>query len=141
MTIQTTRYSPDTCACVIDYTWDDTLTEDNRVHSLKTYINKCPSHISLATDNDRWNAVFEENPRKNKTLQNILDNGPATLYDLVNGSKQLKRTITYSFSWSGTAPNRVLTVSFTGIVLTTNQKNIAQTFLNNQFGAGKVLIV
>ena len=141
MTIKTTRYSPDTCACVIDYTWDDTTTEDQRVHTLSNYVNKCAAHSSLATDQQRWNAVFEENPRKNLALQHILNNSPTTaLYDIVDGARQLKNSIALNFSWSGVAPNRVLTLSFTGISLTTNQKNSVQTFLNNRFGAGKVLI-
>jgi len=141
MVTKITRYSPDTCSCVIEYSWDDTQPESTRTHTLANYINKCPAHTVLATDQDRWNAVFEENPRKNQAYQHILDNSPTTsLYDIVNGTRQLKNGITFSWSWSGTAPNRVLTISYTGITLTTAQKNSIQTFLNTRFGAGKVLI-
>jgi len=141
MVIKITRWSPDTCDCVIEYSWDSTTTETNRIHTLDNYVKKCAFHSGLATDNDRWNTVLEENPRKNYALQTVLDNGPAALFDTVSGSRVLKNGITYSWTWSGTAPDRVLTISFTGITLTQNQKNTAQTFLDNRFGVGKVLIV
>ena len=140
MAIKTTRYSPDTCQCVIEYTWDDTQPEATRTHTLST-ISKCSAHSALG-DTTAYNTVFEENPRKNQTLRHILDNSPTTaLYDIIDGVRQLKPTLGFNFSFSGTAPDRVITVSFTGITLTTNQKNSLQTFLNNRFGAGKVLIV
>jgi hypothetical protein len=139
MAIKTTRYSPDTCGCVIEYSWDDSVTEDQRQHTLANYITKCPAHTGLPTDQDRWNAVFEENPRKNIAHQLILDNGPTALSDLINGTRQIKDGITFNTSWSGTAPDRVLTITVTGISLTQTQKNSIQTFLNNRF-AGKVLI-
>ena len=142
MVINITRWSPDTCDCVIEYSWDSTQPESSRTHTLSNYINKCAAHAALADDNTRWNTVFEENPRKNQALQNILDNSPTTaLYDIVNGNRQLKAALGFNFSFTGTAPNRVLTISFLGISLTTNQKNTIQTFLNTRFGVGKVLIV
>ncbi len=142
MVTKITRWSPDTCGCVIEYSWDDSVPSDSRVHSLSTYVNKCAAHNILATDTDRYNTVLEENPRKNQALQNILDNSPTTsLYDIVNGNRQLKQTLLFNFSWSGTAPNRVLTVSFTGITLTTNQKNTLQSALNTKFGTGKVVLL
>jgi hypothetical protein len=140
MTIKTTRFSPDTCQCVLEYEWDDTLSETNRTHTLSNYVSKCPAHSGLS-DANGWNTVFEENPRKNIARQLCLDNGPTSLYNTIDGSRQLKNTITYNFSWSGTAPNRVLTISFTGITLTNQQKNTIQNVLNNRFGSGSVLIV
>ena len=140
MTIKTTRWSPDTCTCSIEYSWDDTVAESIRTHSLSNIVQKCSAH-SILTDTNVFTTVSEENPRKNQALQNILDNSPTTaLYDIVNGIRQLKPTISYNFSFSGTAPNRVLTVSFTGISLTTTQKNTLQSALNTRFGSGKVLI-
>jgi hypothetical protein len=138
MVINTTRFSPDTCQCVIDYDWDSESNETDRVHILKTFVNVCSAHASLPTHQDRWNAVFEENPRKNIAQQLIRDNAPSVLLE----TNQLGQTILKHFdiSWSGTAPNRVLTITFTGISLTTQQKNQLQTFLNNRFGSGKVLI-
>jgi hypothetical protein len=138
MTINTTRWSPDTCTCVVEYSWDTEVLAEQRTHEL-TSIEKCPVHSSL-TDSQAYLAVTEENPRKNASLSSALENGPAALYDVVEGTRQLKGNISYNFSWSGIAPDRVLTISFTGITLTQNQKNAIQNFLNNRFGVGKVVI-
>lgn len=43
MTIQTTRWRPDTCACVIDFQWDDTTPDIGRVHTA-SYIEACDPH-------------------------------------------------------------------------------------------------
>src|SRR4030095_8644469 len=140
MVINTTRWSPDTCECVLEYDWDSTVTEDNRVHTLSNYVSVCPAHQGLADHQARWNTILEENPRKNNAHQYVLDNSPTTaLYDVIDGSRHLKKNITFNFTWSGTAPNRVLTISYTGISLTSNQKNTIQTFLDSRF-SGKVLI-
>ena len=138
MTINTTRWRPDTCSCIVEYQWDTEAAAENRTHTL-TSIQKCPVHSSLS-DTEAYQVVTEENPRKNISLQTVLDNGPAALSDIVDGAKQLKGNIFYNFSWSGSPPDRVLTISFTGITLTTPQKSAIQTFLNNKFGVGRVVI-
>ena len=142
MTIQITKWGFDTCPCVIEYSWDDTVPQSSRTHTLSNYIIKCPAHINLS-DINAYNACLNENTViKNPALQHILTNSPTTaLYDIKDGNRLLKETIRFNFSWSGTAPNRVLTISFTGITLTTNQKNTIQTALNTKFGSGKVTIV
>jgi len=141
MVTNTTRWSPDTCSCVIEYTWDSTVSEDQRVHTLNT-ISKCPQHQALS-DNIAYSTILDENPRKNIAHQLILDNGPNILYDIINGTRQLKPNLAFQFTFSGVAPNRVLTIAYnntSGNVLTTQQKNTIQTFLNNRFGVGKVVI-
>jgi len=141
MTTQTTRWSPDTCACVIDYTWDNEVPEDQRIHTLKT-ISKCSVHNAL-DDATAYSTVLDENPRKNIAGQLTLENGPNILYDVVNGTRQLKPNLTFQFTFSGVAPNRLLTIAFnnsSGNILTTQQKNAIQTFLNTRFGVGKVVI-
>lgn len=140
MAIKTTRWSPDTCTCVIEYTWDNTSSLENRVHTVSNFVRTCPDHSNLPNNTAKWNVVIDENPRKNRALQDILDNGPSALYDVVNGNRQLKTNIPFIFSYSGEAPDRVLTVSFPGISLTTNQRNTIQNVLNNKFGSGKVVL-
>ena len=138
MTINTTRWSPDTCSCVVEYSWDDSVSAEQRTHEL-TSIEKCPVHSSLS-DSEAFAAVTDENPRKNNSLQSVLDNGPATLYDVnADGARILKPNLAYNFSFSGTPPDRVLTINFSGITLTTPQKNAIQNFLNSRFG-GKVVL-
>lgn len=141
MTIHRTEYRPDTCTCIIEYSWDDTVPPSSRTHTLTNYILRCPEHSPLATDSERFNTIFEENPRKNIAWQSLLDNGPAAMTDIQeNGTKVLKRGITITWTWTGTAPNRVLTLTVTGFTLTTNQLNTAQNWLDNRFGVGRVIV-
>lgn len=143
MTIQKTRWSPDTCQCVYEYEWDDSTPPETRTHTLATIVNACPLHSVLADDTTKYTTVLEENQRKNATLQTVLDNAPSTaIYDLqADGiTRTLKQTVNYNWNITGTAPNRVLNISFTGITLTTPQRNSIQTILNTKFGSGKVII-
>ena len=139
MTIKTTRWKPDTCGCILEYTWDDAVAQSSRTHTLSNFINRCSDHSSLANDTARYNAVMDENPRKNTALQVALDNGPSTLYDLSGTTRTLKPSVNYTYSWSGTAPNRTLTIGFS-VALTTTQKNTIRTALDTRLGTGKVLI-
>jgi hypothetical protein len=138
--IHTTRWSPDTCSCVIEYTWDDTVPDNERTHNLSNVVERCPAHEALS-DNDTFSTLMDENPRKNIALQNCLDNGPPTLSDTIGTTKQLKGNVSFDWSWSGTAPNRLLTISFSGVSLTGPEKNTMRNALNNRLGANKVNLV
>lgn len=143
MTIRTTRWRPDTCDCIIDYTWDDTLPQDQIVHNVDNITRKCAAHQHL-NNNNVFLAVNNENPRRMKALKEILDRAPSGMYDIdpIDGvTRRLKPGIDINFSFSGVAPDRVITLTLTGYTLTNNQKNTAQTFLDNRFGVGKVILV
>lgn len=140
MTIKITRWTNDTCGCVIDYTWDDALPPESITTNLSNVIEKCPNHSSLPNNIDVWNSILDENPRKNISYQSLLDNGPSTIYDIVNGNRVLKVGLNYNFSFSGTVPNRILNISITGTTLTNAQKNTIQGALNTRFGTGKVVL-
>lgn len=71
MTIQTTRWRPDTCGCTIDYEWDDSVSQELRVHTVKE-ISKCIYHQALGLP-EAYTAVQEENASKNKALAYIGD--------------------------------------------------------------------
>lgn len=141
MTIKTTRWSPDTCNCILEYTWDDSLPNDQITVTPSNIVGKCPAHTSFETTQEVFNVVNEENPRKNKAIQIILDNGPSTLYDIVGTVRVLKPTISVTHTWTGTAPNRVLRLTITGSTLTTAQKNTITAAFNTLFGTGKVVLV
>lgn len=140
MTTRTTRWLPDHCSCIVEFTWDDSVSETNRVHIYSNHVNRCASHSS-GTASSAYNACLEENQRKNIALGVALSSGPSTLYDTVSGARQLKSTITYNFSWSGTSPNRVLRISFTGVTLTTTNKNTIQSAENTRFGSNRVTVL
>ena len=140
MAIKTTRWAPDTCNCEIEYNWDDEVPESERVLTLSNVIKKCPNHSSLS-DSNVYASVRDENPRKNIALERCLSLGPAALFDTTpEGSRVLKNGLSFNFSFTGTAPDRVLTIGFTGINLTTQQKNLLQSALDTRFGTGRVLI-
>jgi hypothetical protein len=143
MTIRTTRYSPDTCDCIIEYTWDDTIPEDSIVLTLDQVKTRCAAHAGMANNTDVYTTVTEENSRKNLAHRNLLDNGPNIIYDIdaSSGTRVFKKGIRISWNWTGTVPNRMLTITLTGITLTTNQRNNAQTALNTRFGVGRVTLV
>ena len=90
-----------------------------------------------------FNTVLEENPRKNKSVKEILDNAPAGMYDIDpdSGTRIFKKGITVDFQWTGVAPNRSLELVVKGITLTTQIKNAIQTKLDNKFGVGRVTVV
>lgn len=127
MAIQTTRWSPDTCQCVIEYTWDDTVPEDSRVHSLGAYRTKCSLHTALS-DSSAYTEVAEQNPRKNKIIERARVQFPRLFG--TNGN--------FLGTWSFDS-NRVLHVIVTGL-LTTNQISNIQSWCDTNLGVGKVII-
>ena len=130
-----TRWTPDTCnnpPCIFEYTDDGNFT-------LTNVVQKCSRHSSQ-TNSVAYTNVKGENQNKNIAHQLILDNGPTALFDTVNGSRVLKNSITVSWVYSGTPPDTTLTLTYTGITLTNQQKNSIQTFLNNRFGTNKVVL-
>lgn len=65
--ICTTTWQPDTCGCIVEYTWDRETDETNRVHTFKGHSKRCSDHEHL-WDQDVYDCVLEENQRKNITL-------------------------------------------------------------------------
>lgn len=86
-----TRWSPDTCGCVVEYNWDDAVSEAERVHTLSKVEKKCINHQHLS-DQDVYSALFDENPRKNKVLDAIHSQFPA-LVDQVKWSFDENRVL------------------------------------------------
>jgi hypothetical protein len=76
-------------------------------------------HDSIKEENGRWPKIYD----RVKSQFNLTD--------------AQMQTITWSFS--GNAPNRTITVVF-GSLLTTNQKNTAQAWCDTNIGAGRVII-
>ena len=152
MVLKTTRIAFDTCDCAVDYTWDTDDPEDTRQHTFKRFENKCSVHQGQpGSDEDHYNVVAEENRRKNYGLGHILDNGPPGLYDEETNidddgnpqtARRLKRGVNYTWTWSGTPPNRILIVSFTGpgASMTPQQKNGLTNALNARFGSNKIVL-
>jgi hypothetical protein len=142
MALRTQTWRPDTCDCVIVQEWDDSLPQDQIVIN-PISINRCAAHQNIQSTVTASNTVLSENQNKNFGLDEILQNAPNTNWfdiDAQTGSRVFKKNIILNWTWSGTPPNRVLTLNFTGVSLTAQQKNTLQTRLNNRFGTGKIVI-
>jgi len=63
MTMQTTKWKPDTCGCELEYSWDDTVPQDERVH-VPTAVKRCAAHAHLDVEGS-WTEVMDENQSKN----------------------------------------------------------------------------
>ena len=145
--IKVTTWTPDTCDCVIQYQWDEDLDEDTRTHSLNFIRKSCQAHSNLLPNEAvTYTAVLDENNKKSRALLEALQTAPNQLANVITNpdgsfSYILKDNIVFNFSFSGTAPNRILTIQFIGITLTNQQRNAVQNKLNNIFGSGNVVII
>lgn|SRR5262245_45267621 len=128
-TLDTCGFDPRTENCQINI--DDT-------NGTMSFVRKCPAHQNV---NDPAQ-VHQENIRgASNTLDHLLQNAPSGLFDVnADGSRTFKRGITVDWSWTGTAPDRVLNIDVTGFSPTTTQRNAITTALNNRFGAGNVTV-
>ena len=143
--INKTRRTLDTCNCRVVYEWDSDLPLEQIVHTVSKYEYKCPDHENVSgiiSDQDLYdNVVCKENGKKNQSFDMLLQNGPSSIYDLTpEGTKVFKKGISVSWSFTGIAPNRKLTITISGINLTANQIAAIQTKLNEKFGINDVVI-
>lgn len=70
-----TRWRPDTCGCVLDYEWDDAVSEDQRTHTpVKTVA--CSAHAHLDTATEVFETVHTENTEKNTAIEALLQELP-----------------------------------------------------------------
>ncbi|MBU2009273.1 MAG: hypothetical protein KJ624_05510 [Chloroflexi bacterium] len=120
--IRTTTWRPDTCECVLEYSWDDATSEASRVHSLAKVVKLCPAHRLLGGVG-LYDEVVSENRRKNRT------------YDTAKA--QLGALDPEGWLWYYDTA-RVLQVVIPN--LTASQKNQLQSACDTAFGAGKVKI-
>lgn len=138
------KWSPDTCGCILNYQWIRGSHEDGRVHVFHSFDKVCPDHENLKgvhPDSGKtihgmhqdvngdglsvYNAVLEENQRKNIILQHALDSVPNKL---ARQKENRFGTVTnvphenmvYNYFWTG-GPPRVLNCSFY-IPLTDHEK-------------------
>lgn len=68
--IKVTRWSPDTCGCVLEYQWDTDDPELNRRHTFLPPQVVCPVHAGLPSDRVSTE-VLRENRTKNYALEVI----------------------------------------------------------------------
>lgn len=81
MAVKITRWEPDTCYCVLEYSWDDALPESERTHSVSRIVRTCPVHTGEPTAEGHYNTVLSENQHKNSALAFIRAKAPAARVD------------------------------------------------------------
>jgi hypothetical protein len=129
MAIITNIWSPDTCGCQIEFTWDDTQDPVVRAHVFSRTIVACVAHAPTAGLSTHYDTVLDRNRRKNLTFAQLL-----TVLASVTADQ-------YATLWSYDAAQNVLTVNGTAAGLSANQRNNLQNKCNTQFGAGKVTVI
>ena len=86
MALNITTWSPDTCKCEIEYEWDDAVSQDLRIHSAHKINKACPFH-QFADKVQHYNAVHEENTRKNDVFSEVLEKIPS-LYQILTSQEK-----------------------------------------------------
>ena len=146
VSFSTIRVKPDTCDCQLLYQCDVDLPLEQRTFTVLAFEIRCNAHSNsnLPTMNNQqvWDdVIIPEFRKKNDSIQTLLDNAPNSVYDLDGGTRIFKKNIMVSWSWSGTAPNRLLTITIYGISLTGNQLNAINAKLDERYGISNVVIV
>ena len=129
MALRSQSWGTDTCKCEFEVGWDDATDEDSRAHTFKKVFKQCPDHTE-PDESQRYLDVSEENRRKNVGL-GIME----TLLSLDADQLAVLHGV---WSFSGSVP-RPMTVA-AGKLLTSTEKDTAQTALDAQFGAGLVTV-
>lgn len=143
-TINENVWYPDTCnGCAVVYTWNDSVPAENRAHTVKEIKKHDPAHSTMSAS-DEYAAILEENQRKNKVHGQLLTVSALTQSSTSpDGSTTItiKNGITVTYAYSGADPGRVLTVTISGVSLTSNQKTSIVNWCNTNLGVGKVVLV
>lgn len=129
----TTRWSPDTCDCVLEYEWDDVVPESERTHTPTSVVNTCSAHTSLSGVAGKYNQVLSENQTKNKAIDEIIQNFPEVRKEVTDkdGTRfELKDEIECKWSFD---ENRKLGLDFEGVVLSAAKKAEMAAHLQNKF--------
>jgi hypothetical protein len=121
MAKHTTRWSPDTCGCVIEYVTDDDLPEQDPV--LGKIVKLCGDHAGAI--GDVFSVVAEENRRKNGTFAEL--------------EKSVKDMKVENYLWYFDA-QRILHVEVMDLSPVLGDKESAQAACDARFGDGKVVI-
>lgn len=130
--MRTTRWSPDTCQCVLEYEWDETVPQEDRVHTFKGIVHRCLIHelLGYLENSNLYDKVLQENTRKNGVFG-----------DMEIQIKAFGHTFTMdNFRWQFDQ-DRKLQIEIVDVELTQQQRTNIQTFLDNKFGTGEVTLI
>lgn len=129
--IKTTRWSPDTCDCIIEYQWNTDQPEESREHTASAIVRKCEAHQSASDPSEILSTISDENQRKNIAIQRIIDGVPEVAQDALDASgstiKELRsdKKVNWSFD-----ENRNLVLDLEGF--TQSEKTKAQAEISKE---------
>ncbi len=126
--IRTTLWSPDTCTCKVEYSWDDAAPEDVRTHEPTRVVKRCARHSLLAVKEDHFSQLADETSRKSRLLTKAQAQFPKMFDD---------ETGEFLGSWAFDAGHAL---HITTVGLTRNQRNNVQAWADTNLGAGKIVI-
>ena len=145
MRMKTNGWRPENCGCDFEYEYDLDLPNDQRVVTFKRAVKLCAAHQSM-TELAAYNASQNQGARLDKLCKRLKEQFVGTLSDAIidsdgnNTYYEFKSGIGVSWSFTGTGADRVLSASILGYNLSGSQRNQAQTWCDNTFGVGKVVI-
>lgn len=123
---QVTRWSPDTCGCVLEYEWDDSVSDTDRTHTVTTVVTRCAEHSEMKLQlSDHFDQVMAENTGKNKAFE-VVKSKVASL-DIAD--------FKYSFD-----KDRKLVVDVDHLAVSAAEKLTLTAELNSKLGTGKASI-
>ena len=136
--IKKTQWSPDTCECVLQYTWDTEKTAETREHVFDSVIKTCDAHTILKSKN-LYDKVKDENVLKNKALKELETALPEFHTDLKNEDdevvgKKTKQSAGLKWSFDNDRKLVIEIKEFKDIKKKDNVKKI----LTDKFGDNKI---
>jgi hypothetical protein len=129
----TTNWQPDTCECILDFDWDD---KDGSV-AVNKIIKVCKAHAEEKDIVEHFQAVLEENQRKNIAIGKIMSEVSravdTTIDEKGDSVQKLKPGFEVAFSFDA---ERKLILNLDS--LTTQEKATVITACDSALGTGKV---
>lgn len=123
-----TRWYPDTCDCVIDYSDDGNFT-------LVSVQKKCAKHAAVAQV-DHLATLFSHNRLKNRAMKWLTDKYGSAAFD-ADGNL----LVSINYDRGAAADNDpVLVTGLKVLGVTSNQLSTLQTQVDNAIGANKVVL-
>lgn len=131
--IKTTRWRPNTCGCVLEYTWDTEDPSHVRTHSQSRIVVQCQQH---AGDEPMtlMARIQEEQDRIARMSERIQANHPVVWNAIQNTFAETH----LSFGGRSADNRRTLVVSLPA--LTNAQRNALQTWCDDRWGVGRVAV-
>jgi len=133
--IKVTRWTPDTCECVLEYSWDDSVPEDQRVHTPTQSVFRCVQHSQIIDGTRHQDIVLNENKLKNALYKKLVDSFPA-LTKKDNAGKDALDDSKVSLIYDS---DRVLRINVVG--LSSKEKSDFESLQDSEHGAGKVKLI